>query len=524
MTLPDLLNETAQKNGSSLALIFRDEKWSYRKLYESAHQVAAALRELGIQRGDRVALLLKNSPEFVITLFALSLLGASAVPMNFLQTPAELETICADAGASGLVTQSAFLESVQSFRLKLRSLKFIAVTDLALKTEHSEVKAFSAFLQRPFSELVSECEENEPIIILYTSGTTGKAKGVLLSHKNLISNALAAIRAFGLTPREKFICILPMFHVFAWTCNVLVPIRLGCPIVIVESVRPPKAWLKLMFKHKITVFQAVPQIYSVLAEQAKGFKQWILKYIFFGAVRFCISGAAPLTTDVFNSFQKKFGKMILEGYGLTETSPLVSVNTPSAKKIGSVGKPIEGIRVKITDPQEKEVPVGEEGEICIRGENVTEGYFNQPEETMRAFTQDGWFKTGDVGSVDSEGFLYIRDRIKDMIIVKGLKVFSAQVETVLLSHPAVAEAAVVGMPNPDGDETIKGFVVLKERSQIDKMELFKLCQEKLPAYKRPKEIEIRKELPKNALQKILKRELRKGGCLNEKIQDSDRRG
>ena len=221
-----------------------------------------------------------------------------------------------------------------------------------------------------------------------------------------------------------------------------------------------------------------------------------------------ISGAAPLPLDTLQRFEKGLGVPLLEGYGLTETSPDTHCNTLKARKPGSVGRCIPGVQAKIIDENEKDLPVGQEGEICIRGPNIMLGYYNQPEATQSAFTADGWFRTGDVGKLDGDGFLFIQDRIKDMIIVKGLKVFSIQVEDVLTAHPAVAEAAVVGIPNSSGDETVKAFVVFKEGMAADKAELLKFCQEKLPAYKRPKDIEALKELPKNALQKVLKRELR----------------
>lgn len=509
MTLSELLRESAEKNGSRTALIFNEKKWSYLKLYEAVQKTAQAFRELGIKKGDKVALLLRNSPEFIFTVFGLSEVGGTAVPMNFLQKPEELEYICNHASVSGIVTQPDFLEAVGQMRSKIPTLKFVLCKEPIPPGVNFTVMSFSEILTKLVQKTAPESKKEESIILLYTSGTTGKPKGVMLSHANLTGNAIAAIHAFRLTREERFLCILPMFHIFSWTCNVLVPLHLGAMNVIVESIRPPKPWLKLMQTHQITVFEAVPQIYAVLAEQAKGIKGLVLKYLFFRTLRYCISGAAPLSREVFHTFQKKFNKTIYQGYGLTETSPLVSVNTPWAKKEGSVGKPIEGVQVKIIDAEEKVLPNGEEGEICIQGANVMQGYYKMPQETKASFTHDGWLKTGDIGVLDSEGFLSIRDRLKDMIIVKGLKVFSVQVEEVLLSHPAVLEAAVVGIPSADGDEIIKAFVVLKEGMQLDKQELFKLCQEKLPPYKKPRDIEFLKELPKNALQKVLKRELRK---------------
>lgn len=510
MTLGQLLKESAAKNREKKALFFADKNYTYQELYQTMIRVAASFSSLGIKEGDKVALFLKNSPEFIFTAMALASIGAAAVPINFFLKNEEIAYILSHVGACGLITQSAFLKEVLIAKKHCPELKHIWITDHSPQTEpNSEVKPFSELLKENPKEITIISDPEKTALILYTSGTTGKPKGVMLSHKNLTSNALGSIQALGLTEKERFICLLPMFHVFAWTTNVLIPLYLGCPIVIVEAIRPPKPWLKLIAKEKVTVFSAVPQIFALLAEQAKGLKKWILKYLFFRTVKFCISGAAPLSLEVQKKFEEKFGIPLLEGYGLSETSPVVSANSLEHKKPGSVGKPIPDVKVKIINEKEEELKKGEEGEICIQGPNIMQGYYKEEQATKEAFTKDGWFKTQDVGIIDSDGYIFIRDRIKDMIIVKGLKVFSIQVEEVLLSHPCVAEAAVVGIPNPEGDETVKAFVVLKENQTLDKSELIKLCHEKLPAYKRPRDIEIRKELPKNALQKILKKELRK---------------
>ncbi|MBI5201134.1 MAG: AMP-binding protein, partial [Elusimicrobia bacterium] len=273
-------------------------------------------------------------------------------------------------------------------------------------------------------------------------------------------------------------------------------------------------WLKLMAKHGVTMFSAVPPLYSVLATKMKSgdlksrLKALVLKYYFFRKVRLCISGAAPLPPDTADSFAQAMGLRITEGYGLTETSPVATISPLKSPRKGSVGKAIEGVSLKIIDDAENVLPIGAEGEICIQGPNIMLGYHKREDATKEAFTKDGWFKTGDVGALDAEGFLYIRDRKKDMIIVTGLMVFSAQVEAVLVQHPDVAEAAIVGVPEETGDELIKAFIVLREGSAADKAALMQFCREKLDPYKRPRDLEIVSALPKNALQKVLKRVLR----------------
>jgi long-chain acyl-CoA synthetase len=300
-----------------------------------------------------------------------------------------------------------------------------------------------------------------------------------------------------------------MFHSFAWTGNVLVTILMRAKLVVCPAIVPARPWLNLMCKHGVSLFAAVPQVYSVLAKEACGLKKWVLRWWYFRKVRICISGAAPLSKPVAQAFESAFGVPILEGYGLTETSPVATINSLGEHRAGSVGRPIAGVQVKIVDENEGPLPVASEGEICIRGENVMKGYFGLPDATRAAFTRDGaWLKTGDIGALDDDGYLFIRDRKKDMIIIKGLKVFSAQVEAVLNEHPDVAEAAIIGIPDEHGDETIKAFFVLKPGAKADKTELMKFCRQKLDPYKRPRDLEIVSSLPKNALQKVLKRELR----------------
>ena len=312
-----------------------------------------------------------------------------------------------------------------------------------------------------------------------------------------------------LKPSDLFLCLLPMFHTFAWMACILIPLRLGASVAITPAIVPPKLWLQMMRKYGVTIFGGVPQLYAVLASEAHSFKRLYLKYLCFRNVRFCISGAAPLSPKIPESFESRLGVPILEGYGLTETSPVVCANRPGARKIGTVGQALPGVRVKIIDESENVLPVGGEGEVCVQGPNVMKGYYNLPQATQQSFTRDGWFKTGDIGVLDPEGYLTIRDRKKDMIIVKGLKVFPVMVEEVLLSHPSVAEAAVVGIPDSTGDEIIKAFVTLKQNQPVEKSELLKLCRKKLAPYQCPRDLEIRDSLPKNALQKILKRELRR---------------
>ena len=505
MTLSEFLQNAALANSTRTALKYQEKEWSYAELQEQSLSVAAGLSSWGVNAGDRVAVFSKNCPEFIFTVFALSHLGATAVPINFLLKPEEVRYILNDISARHLITNVVHLETIIETERIYPGLKEAWV--IGLEAADGIHKPFTNLYTIPHGAPPA-CKAEDPMLILYTSGTTGVPKGAMLSHSNLLSNARASAQALEIKISDRFLILLPLFHVFAWTTNVLVPLCEGASMIMAESIRPPKPWLKLMMKERVTCFTAMPQIYAVLAEQAKGFKKWVLRWGFFRTVRMCISGSAPLTKDTMDRFKNNIGIPIQEGYGLTETSPVTNCNTASRWKPGSVGPAIPGVKIKIIDENEKELLVNSEGEICISGPGVMLGYFNQPEATKAAFTADGWFKTGDVGLQDAEGFLYIRDRIKDMIIVKGLKVFSAQVEAIIITHPAVLEAAVVGIPDASGDEYVKGFIVLKEGAPADKQDILNFCKDKLPPYKRPRDLEFRKELPKNALQKVLKRQLR----------------
>jgi long-chain acyl-CoA synthetase len=508
-TLNDLLDHAAQSAPPRSGLMTADKFISYAELKSRVLLAASGFKTRGIKQGDRVAIVHRNAPVFIEAYFSLSRLGAIAVPINYMiHNPEELAYMLGDCGAAGIVTQKEFLKGLRDAVKTLPKEPRLWISDALSSECHENEEPFSELSAGKAESFDSSIAEDEVAAILYTSGTTGKPKGVMLTHKNLITNTEGGIARLNLFSHDSSLAILPMFHTLAWTANVLVSMRLGSRLAIAPSITPPKPWLNLMAKSKTTLFLAVPQIYSLLGKSSRGLKGFILRHWYFRKVRMAVSGAAPLPVATIENFERSFKVKILEGYGLTETSPVITINSPDHPKPGSVGKPIDGVEVKIIDDEERTLKAGEEGEICARGHCVMKGYYNLPEETKRTFTKDGWLKTGDIGILDEEGYLFIRDRKKDMIIIKGLKVFSAQVEAVLAENPEILESAVIGVPDEHGDEIIKAFIVLKPGSKEDKSSLMKYCREKFDSYKRPRDIEIVESLPKNSLQKILKRTLR----------------
>ena len=492
-----------------------EKQVSYHELLMQVDRAADMFFEHGIRKGDRVAVAHRNAIDTVVANFGLYKLGAVCIPMNFMVTkPEEIEYILNNAGAKAVVTQAEFIRHYVKCLPNLPTVQYIFSTDeipqpvagnpkLQLFWEQIEKSTFH-------DETASACADLEDLaFILYTSGTTGLPKGAMLTHGNLASNVISCAQIFKITDDDCFLCLLPMFHSFAWTTCVVIPMYLNLKVVIVANVMPASKWLGAMGSEKVTVILAVPQIYAVLSKEAKGLKRLYLRFWPFKSVRFAVSGAAPLTQEIKDRFEEKIGVPILEGYGLTETSPVVSVNTEELQKIKSVGPAIPAVSTIVLDEDGNEVPRNKEGELCVKGPNVFRGYWGNETATRDAFTEDGWFKTGDIVEVDDDGFIFIKDRKKDMIIIKGLKVFSAQVEAVICEHPGIEECAIIGVPDGRGGEFVKLYAVKKEGAEINDAEFRKFLKTHLDNYKRPRDFEFVDELPKNALRKVLKRELRK---------------
>jgi len=488
---------------------------SYHELLMQVDRAADMFFEHGVRKGDRVAIVHRNAIDTVVANFGLYKLGAVSIPVNFMVTKQEeIQYILNNSGAKAVVTQAEFIRHYVKALPDTPSVQYIFTTD-----EIPQSVFGTPCIQKFWDEVEKSVAHEETAsaqatvddlaFILYTSGTTGLPKGAMLTHGNLASNVISCAQIFKVTGDDCFLCLLPMFHSFAWTACVVIPLYLNLKVVIVANVMPASKWLGAMGAEKVTIILAVPQIYAVLSKEAKGLKRLYLRFWPFKDVRFAVSGAAPLTQEIKDRFEQKIGVPILEGYGLTETSPVLSVNTEELQKIKSVGPAIPAVSTLVLDEDGREVPRNKEGELCVKGPNVFKGYWGNETATRDAFTEDGWFKTGDIVEIDDDGFIFIKDRKKDMIIIKGLKVFSAQVEAVICEHPGIEECAIIGVPDGRGGEFVKAYLVKKEGAEINDAEFRKFLKAHLDNYKRPRDFEFVESLPKNALRKVLKRELRK---------------
>ncbi|HOW26954.1 MAG TPA: long-chain fatty acid--CoA ligase [Elusimicrobiota bacterium] len=508
--LNELLRRSVHEVPDRTAVVFKDRSWSYRELGRRVDRCAENLSLLGVKSGDAMGLVMRNCPEFIVAFFALCRLGARAVPVNFLEKPDRIAYIFSDAGVTGCFTSTEFLEPVRSAVRTVPSFRHLFVRD-----SEDPGLSLSRLWEDPVPPALSVdgVHPDDIAMLLYTAGTTGLPKGVMLTHKNFCANVASCCAAVHLTRRDTFLCLLPMFHSFCWTVCVLIPLSLGSTIVVMETITPFEPVLKAVWRHKVTIIVAIPTLFATLAQRVRGWRAFLMRFL--NPVRLAISGAAALSIQVSEKFEDMFGILLLEGYGLTEASPVVSLNPLRGKrKLGTVGVALPGVRIQIVDERETVLGPGAVGEICVSGDNVMKGYYNHPEETRASFTRDGWLKTGDLGRLDGEGYLTIVDRKKDLIIEKGLNIYPQEIEQTLLSHPSVQEVAVVGIKNIMGDEVVAAFIVGKEGAPEDRPEIHRFCREKLAPYKRPRHIEFVKELPKNALGKVMKKELQKVNILH----------
>jgi long-chain acyl-CoA synthetase len=491
MNLAMLGEESVRRHGEYVSLAFEGRELTNVDQLRAANRLANALRRRGVGPDDRVIVMLPNCPEVLQSYAAITRLGAVVVPVVFLLGAAEVRHILEHSGARVLITSPDLAWKAEGWDGTVILVGGEAPGALVWdEVVRSEADAFVA-VDRAAGDLA---------VILYTAGTTGQPKGVALSHANLVSNAHAAASLFELDRTQWALAVLPLSHSYGLTL-MNAGYLLGTRAVLLRWFNPELV-LETITRYRVQQMSGVPTMFVYLLHypEAERFDT--------SSMKLWGSGAAPLPVEIVEPFERKFGGRLLEGYGLTEASPVVSAHRYSGeRRLGSVGQAIPGVEIAIFDDEDRPVPTGEVGEVCVRGPNVMLGYYRMPEETAKTI-RDGWLHTGDMGRLDADGFLSIVERKKDLIIRGGFNVYPREVEEVLYAHPAVAEAAVVGVPDPLMGEDVLAFVVSKQDAATGADALIAFCQERLAKYKCPKQVRFVDALPKSPIGKILRKELR----------------
>ncbi len=502
MNIAQNLERAARYHGGRTALVFRDRRWSFSELDRQASSLAAGLRGLGLKPGERLGLHLPNWPEFVLAYYAANKIGVVPLALNVTYRADEIAYIVSDGEVAVVVTADAVAANLPP-RARMPSVKYViraagGAGGAPLPVLDGAI-GFETLTGDPGLRAL-DLDRHETCAILYTSATTGRPKGVMLTHENVVSNTWATNHHLLMTPDDVGLCALPLFHCFGQNFIMNALVSSGGTLVLQERFVLDD-FLAAVGAHRVTLLYAVPTMYILFLGSD-------LSRYDLSSLRLCFSAAAMLPQETERQWKVRTGHDIRQGYGLTECSPFASYNHDRAFRPGSVGTPIENVEMKVVDPATgREVADGELGEIVIKGPNVMKGYFRNPQATAET-VRDGWLSSGDIGYRDPDGYFYIVDRVKDMINVGGFKVFPREVEEVLFLHPAVREAAVLGHPDPVRGEAVKAFVVLKEGQSVDPESLRALCRERVAPYKVPEEVEFIGALPKSPTGKILKKELR----------------
>jgi long-chain acyl-CoA synthetase len=491
MNLAQNLERSAAEHGDRVAMKLDDAELTYAQLDAAAARVAGLLRARGVEAGDRVGIMLPNVPYFAACYYGVLRLGAVVVPMNVLLKRREVGFYLSDSGAKVLFAWHDFAEAAQTGADE-------ADSELVLVTP-GEFEGLVAEAEP--AEEVADREAEDTAVILYTSGTTGTPKGAELTHQNLIRNVEVVTELFSLGTDDVLLGALPLFHSFGQTCGLNAAVAAGACLTLIPRFDPGKA-LEIIQRDRVTVFEGVPTMYSAMLHHPDR------ERFDLSTLRLCVSGGSSLPVEVMRAFEDAFDAAILEGYGLSETSPVASFNHPDReRKAGSIGTPIAGVEMKVVDDDGKEVAQGEPGEIVIRGHNVMKGYWGREDATSECISEEGWFATGDMATVDSDGYYFIVDRKKDLIIRGGYNVYPREIEEVIYEHPAVREVAVVGCAHDDLGEEVGAAVALKDGQHCDEEDLRGFVKEQVAAYKYPRRIWFVDELPKGPTGKILKREI-----------------
>jgi long-chain acyl-CoA synthetase len=491
LNLATLLTESAGRTPDAPAIRLGEAELSYAELDDGSARLATLLGEHGVEPGDRVGVMLPNVPQFPIAYYGVLRAGAIVVPMNVLLKRREIAFYLEDSGAKLLLAWHGFCVEACD-----------GAADAGVELVEVEPAAFDETLAaREPSAQVAETDEDDTAVILYTSGTTGKPKGAELTHANLTRNADVSARTTSeIAAGDVVLGALPLFHSFGQTVAMNASLKVGACLTLVPKFDPGDA-LATMQRDGVTHFYGVPTMYGALLHhpERESFDT--------SSLRICITGGASMPVEVLRGFEEAFGAKVMEGYGLSETSPVACSNHPDReRKPGSIGTPIEGVEMRVVNENDEPVAQGEVGEIVIRGHNIMKGYWQRPDATEEAM-RGGWFHSGDMARADEDGYFYIVDRKKDLIIRGGYNVYPREVEEVLYEHPKIREAAVVGVPHDEWGEEIGAAVVLHEGEELDPQEVSAYVKDRIAAYKYPRLVWFLDELPKGPTGKILKREI-----------------
>ena len=510
LNLAILLEDSARAVPERLAVICGDARMTYAEVNQKASQVAHGLLKLGIKKGDKIALSCPNLPYFPIIYYGILKIGAVVVPLNILLKGREIAYHLQDSDAKAFfcfqgtadlpMAESGF----EGFSQTAMCEKFILINATA-ENPFPETATFNEFVANQPTDFNSiDTDADDTAVILYTSGTTGQPKGAELTHLNVLLNARLSDTMYPRNDHDVHLIALPLFHSFGQVVQMNTGFYNRATLNLLPRFTPEAA-LSEMEKNNVTFFAGVPTMYWALLNFADADKFDLAKIS--KNLRLCTAGGSPLPVEVLHGFESKFNVRILEGYGLSETSPIAVFNKFANARAGSVGFPVWGIEVRVVDENGADVANGELGEIVIRGHNIMKGYYKKLEATATAI-KDGWFYSGDIGRFDAEGFLYIADRVKDMILRGGFNVYPRELEEVLMTHEAVSLCAVVGVPSDEHGEEVKAFIVLKQSATASETEIVEWCRANMASYKYPRIVEFRETLPMTATGKMLKRELR----------------
>ena len=504
MTLIEVLKNTTDKFGDKQAILFENESYTYKMLDGISSNLGGSLMELGINKGDRVAIFGPNCPEYLFAYFGIFKAGATVIPISSMLKGREIEYIITDCNPRMLLVHSSLLGVILPVKKRLFQCieKFVVIGG-------TEAEYGDGFIR--FKDLITEGVQgtagpdvggDDMAMILYTSGTTGSPKGCILSHESLVCSTEFSIKATGHQSSDKVLCCAPMFHIYGFSISIASSIYPGATMIIMDRF-DAKITIEVIKNHKINIFVGVPTMFTYLLKEEG------LNSDDFESLRLNVSSGASLPIEVLTEYEKKFDTVIQEVYGITESTGEAAYNPIEKRKPGSIGIPHSGLELKIADEKGEIVKTGEVGEIVIRGKSIMKGYWKKEAATREVLSEDGWYRTGDLARMDEDGYLYIVGRSKEMIITGGFNIYPRELEEVLYQHPDIHEAAVIGIPDKIKGELACAFIVLHEGRKMEEEDLCLFCKERLANYKIPRMYRFVESLPKTGTGKISKRDIQK---------------